>query len=89
MKPDGMTRQMLCAKITEIFPDVGECGIDVDVRWDDEREAWIVDLQHEDESLQTYLEPSEAAECLRGDRCVRLGFEIGQLRANVEKLTEV
>ena len=51
----------LCAKITELYPDIGECGIDIDVEYDEARQTWIVDLKKDQFELKTYLEDGDAA----------------------------
>ena len=35
-----ITREELCNKITEVFPDIGVCGIDLEVEFDKENKAW-------------------------------------------------
>jgi len=77
------TKEELCKKIIEVFPDIGECGIDVDVEWDEENKAWTVDLKRGDEELKTFLETDEANQCMGGKQCVSLGLQISQLRANI------
>lgn len=76
----------LCEKIKSIYPDIGECGIDVDVEYDETKKAWVVDLKKDEHELKTHLELSEADECIEGKQCVSLGLQIGQLRANIEKM---
>ena len=78
----------LCAKITELYPDIGECGIDIDVEYDEVRQTWIVDLKKDQFELKTYLEDGDADKCMLGRQCVGLGIEIAQLRANIERLKE-
>jgi hypothetical protein len=29
----------LCRKITQLYPEIGECGIDIDVTYDEEKKA--------------------------------------------------
>ena len=79
-------KKELCEKIRSIHPDIGECGIDVDVEYDEAKKAWVVDLKKGDHELKTHLELQEADECMEGKQCVSLGLQIGQLRANIEKL---
>ena len=79
-------KKELCEKIRSVFPDIGECGIDVTVEYDEEKEAWVVDLQKEDHHLKTYLEPHDAALCMEGKQCINLGTQIGQLRSNIERV---
>jgi hypothetical protein len=76
----------LCEKIKEIYPDIGECGIDVDVVYDDAQERWTVDLKKEGHELKTFLEEGDAEKCLLGQQCVGLGIEIAQLRGNIERM---
>lgn len=35
----------LCNKIHEIYPQIGECDIDLKVAWDKDRNAWAVDFK--------------------------------------------
>ena len=81
-------KAQLCAKITELYPDIGECGIDIDVFYDKDKQAWIVDLKKDQFELKTYLEDGDADKCMLGQQCVGLGIEIAQLRANIERLKE-
>ena len=74
----------ICEKIKAIYPDIGECGIDVDVSWNDEKGAWIVDLKHGSQELTTHLEPEDANACMAGKQCVALGVQIEQLKKNIE-----
>jgi hypothetical protein len=78
-----MNKDELCNKIEEIYPDIGECGIDVKVSYDDDNERWKVFLKKDNKALETFLEPGDAELCLQGRQCVSLGIEIGQLKDNV------
>jgi hypothetical protein len=79
-------KKELCEKIRSIYPDIGECGIDVDVEYDEAKKAWIVDLKKGEQELKTHLELQEVDDCMEGKQCVSLGIQISQLRANIEKL---
>jgi len=81
-------KTQLCAKIIELYPDIGECGIDVEVVYEEEKKAWIVDLKKDKFELKTYLEDGDADKCMIGQQCVSLGIEVAQLRANIERLRE-
>ena len=72
----------LCETITNIYPDIGACGIDVEGGYDDKKEAWKVDLHRGTHHLQTRLEIDEAEKCLAGKQCVSLGLQVGQLVNN-------
>ena len=77
-------KKELCEKIKEIYPDIGECGIDVDVEYDETKKAWVVDLKKDNHELKTHLDPEEADACMDGKQCVSLGIQVGQLRENIK-----
>jgi hypothetical protein len=76
----------LCEKIRTIYPDIGECGIDIDVDYDQDQKSWVVYLKKDNHELKTFLEDSDAERCLLGEKCVGLGIEIAQLRANIDRI---
>jgi hypothetical protein len=75
----------LCAKIVEIYPDIGACGIDIDVDYDEEQQRWVVGLDKDNHHVKTFLESGDAELCLMGKQCVSLGIEINQLKDTVER----
>lgn len=81
-----VTDQALCGKIREVFPDIGACGIDVSVKYNKEKNAYVVDLKKGVHELTTHLEPEDADLCMSGKQCVGLAFQIAQLRGNVESV---
>ena len=78
-------KEELCNKIRSIYPEIGECGIDVSAAWNEGKKAWVVDLKKDEHELKTYLEPEDADACMDGKQCVSLGVQIAQLKANIEK----
>jgi len=80
------TKEELCEKIKAVFPEIGACGINLMVDYDKQNKAWVVDLKKDQHELKTFLEESEAKECMDGKQCVSLGLQIGQLRKNIEQL---
>ncbi len=76
----------LCEKIRTIYPDIGECGIDIDVNYDQDQKSWVVHLKKDKHELKTFLEDSDAERCLLGEKCVGLGIEIAQLKANIDRI---
>lgn len=79
-----ITKEKLCKKIEEVFPQAGACGIDFDVQYDEENKAWSVDLHHGSHHLKTFIEVSEADSCLEGKFCIPLGMQIAQLKHNFD-----
>ena len=80
------TKEDLCEKIKAVFPEIGACGINLMVDYDGNNKAWVVDLKKDEHELKTFLEESEAQECMDGKQCVSLGIQIGQLRQNIDQL---
>ena len=77
-------KEELCKKIEAIYPEIGECGIDITAEWSEEKNAWIVDLKKDNHELKTHLEPEDADGCMEGKSCISLGLQIAQLKANIE-----
>ncbi len=81
-----ITKEELCTKITKMYPDIGICGIDLDVDYNEEKGAWVVDLKQKGHFLRTYLESEDAQKCLDGKQCVSLGLQIAELVENIKKI---
>ncbi len=79
-------KEQLCEKIRSIYPDIGECGIDLDVSFDKDQDVWVVDLKKDNNRLKHYLEKDDARLCLEGKQCVSLGIDIAQLRDNIQEM---
>jgi hypothetical protein len=79
-------KEALCQKIISLYPDIGECGIDVKVEFDKDQNTWVVDLKKDKHELKTFLEEGDAEKCIEAKQCVSLGIEIAQLRANIERM---
>ena len=77
-------KKELCDKIVSIYPDIGTCGIDVDVTYDKEKKSWVVDLKKDEHELKHFLDVPDADRCMDEKQCVSLGLEIAQLRKNIE-----
>ena len=54
-----LDKDKLCEKITELYPDIGECGIDISVDYDEKQNTWVVDLKKDHHQLKTFLEDGE------------------------------
>ncbi|MFC1534269.1 hypothetical protein ACFL7M_12985 [Thermodesulfobacteriota bacterium] len=79
-------KKELCDKIRSIYPEIGECGIDIDVDWKEEKDTWVVNLKKDEHELTTHLEAEDADGCMDGKHCVPLGIQIAQLKANIENV---
>lgn len=80
-----VTKEELCQKIAKVHPDIGVCGIDFDVEFDEKANAWAVDFHRDRHHLKTFVEDNEADSCLAEERCMSLALQISQLRTNFDK----
>jgi hypothetical protein len=76
--------KQLCKKITALYPEIGACGVDIDVSYNDLEKAWVVALKKDTHSLRHFLNIMDANRCMDGKQCVALGLEIAQLKKNIE-----
>ncbi|MEE4365099.1 MAG: hypothetical protein V2J08_14275 [Desulfotignum sp.] len=81
-----MNKKELCDKIRTLYPDIGECGIDVNVAYDDANDRWTVHLKKDKKELKTFLEPDDADLCMEGKQCMSLGIEINQLKDSIDRM---
>jgi hypothetical protein len=87
-RPLMIDKKELCEKIRKLYPDVGECGIDIEAEYDTAQKSWVVHLKRGSYKLKTFLEEGDAEKCMLGQKCVGLGIEIAQLKANIERLKQ-
>ncbi|MCB2183864.1 MAG: hypothetical protein KQH63_17685 [Desulfobulbaceae bacterium] len=78
------TPKELCQKIIELYPEIGQCGINVKVNYNNAKKVWVVDLKKDNHELQHHLEIPDADDCMEGKQCVSLGLEIAQLKKNIQ-----
>jgi hypothetical protein len=70
----------LCDKIKALYPDIGQCCIDVDAEYDRSNNYWVVFLKKGEQLIKHFLPAKDADSCMDGKQCVGLGLEIAQFR---------
>lgn len=70
----------LCEKIRSLYPELGHCGIDLAVDYDDMEKSWVVYINRGNYQVKHFLPNEDADVCMLGQRCVGLGLEIAQFR---------
>ena len=73
-------KHTICQSIRDIYPDIGECGIELSVDFDEENDAWVVELEKNGRKLIKYIDKSDTDACLINENCIGLGVEIAQLQ---------
>lgn len=79
-------KQALCAEIRKLYPDIGECGIDVKAEYDEDQKTWVLQLKKGNHALKTYLDDGDAERCMIGKKCVGLSIKVSQLKENIERM---
>ena len=75
--------EKLCKKIEEIYPDMGPVGINLKVEYDEKAESWAVVLEKAGKVLKTHLESEDIEACEKGEKCVAIGLQLGELKKNI------
>ena len=73
-------KEEICKKIESLYPDIGECGINLEVDFDEEQNSLVVYLKKGNREVKHFLPNEDADACLIGKKCVGLGLEIAQFR---------
>lgn len=76
--------EQLCKKITELYPEIGTCGVDIRVTRDKSKKTWVVHLNKDTHILNHFLELTDADRCMDGKVCLALGLDIAQLQRNIQ-----
>ena len=75
-----LDKNELCEKIRTIYPDIGQCNIDLNVEYDEEQKSWMVSLKKGGRVVKHFLEKEDLDKCMQGKQCVSLGIEISQIK---------
>lgn len=81
----GYTIVALKDKILEMYPEIQRYGITVNLTFDEQKNAYIVQFKKGGHELTTHLEKKDADECMNGIKCVYFGVQIGQFIKNFEE----
>lgn len=71
-------RLEVCERITEVLPEMGVCGFDINVTHDDDLKAWRVSYDENGQRALTFLDDEDVDRCLAGKECLSLGLMIRQ-----------
>ena len=72
------SHNQLRAKILEMYPEIEKHKISFSLRFNAEKNAYILDFKKDKHELTTHLEKKDADDCLNNIKCVYLGVQVGQ-----------
>lgn len=76
--------EQLCNTIKSLYPEVGTCGIDINIEKDKSQDAWLIHMDKDSHHLDHFLELEHADNCVEGKECISLALEIAQLQKNID-----
>jgi hypothetical protein len=79
------SKEILRSKLIEMYPEISKHDLDLDLEFDEDKNAWVVGLSKGKHELETYLEKKDADECLEGIKCIYLGVQIGRFVQHFEE----
>jgi alanyl-tRNA synthetase len=74
----------LKAKIVDFYPEIEKHQLQTSLTFDKEKNVYVIKLKKGEEVLTTFLEKSDANECIEGKKCVYLGLHIAEFVKNIE-----
>ncbi len=80
----SVDQNTLTAKLKEMYPEISQHALDLNLNFDKGKDAWIVKLAKGQHELTTHLERKDAEDCLEGIKCIYLGVQIAQFIKNFE-----
>ncbi len=80
----GYSNVALKDKIMNMYPEIQEHKISVGLDYSDEKEVFVVKFKKDVHEIQSYLDKTDADECMDGVKCVHLGVKIGEFIKNFE-----
>jgi hypothetical protein len=80
----GYTSVALEDKILDMYPEIRKHDIAVSLYFSEEKKAYVVQFKKDRHELETYIDKSDADECMDGLKCVHLGVHLGEFIKNFE-----
>ena len=78
------TMDQLKDKIFEMYPEIKNHGIALDLQFDSAKDAYVLKFNKDGQELTTFLEKKDADDCMNNIKCVYLGVQVGQFIKNFE-----
>ena len=69
----------VCQKITELNPDLGVCGIDIETYYNKAKRSWVIVSKKGDHDTIHFLDKQDIKKCMDGVQCFSLGIDVSQV----------
>ena len=80
----GYTQVALEDKLLELYPELEEHKIGLNLSFDEERNAWVVRFRRDGHSRYAFLDKQDADNCMDGQQCIYLGVLVEQYIRDLE-----
>lgn len=78
------TNVALKEKIAEMYPDIEKHKVKLSVTFSGEKNAYRLTFKRGKDELVTYLDRSDADDCMNNIRCMHLGIKVDLFVSNFE-----
>jgi hypothetical protein len=72
--------------IFELHPEIIQHALNLSVRFDAAKGAYVLKFSRGGRELNTYLDKQDADECINGEKCIHLGVQIAQFLDDFEAI---
>lgn len=79
------TPEELKEKLHDLYPEIKQFGLSLNIIFDKQKDAWIVTFEKEGHQRHAFLDRNDADACMAGTSCIYLGVLIGQYIKDLEK----
>ncbi|MBS3780691.1 MAG: hypothetical protein KGY41_09875 [Desulfovermiculus sp.] len=65
-------------KVLALFPEIEQYGLNMDLKYDADQDAWLLTVSKGQETLSTHLEEQDVEACLTGKECYHVAMQLGR-----------
>ena len=69
-------------QLHEMYPEIKQYGVDLNIDFNPEKNAWIATFKKGEHELWTHLEEQDVENCFQGKECYHFGIQLGQFIRN-------
>ncbi len=73
-------------QIFELHPEIVQHALNLSVSFDTGKNAYVLKFSRGGRELNTFLDKSDADECIQGKKCIHLGVQIAQFLEDFEDI---
>ncbi|MBW1782719.1 MAG: hypothetical protein JRL30_18510 [Deltaproteobacteria bacterium] len=78
------SKDQLKAKLLELYPEIKSFGLEVQLDFDENKDAYVVTFSKGAHSRHAFLDRQDADSCMEGNACIYLGVLIAQYIKDLE-----